>query len=803
MDIKTAHILDSLGWAVTHSLWQGALAALAIFIFRATTKDNQANLRCGFELLALGFCFAAFIVNFALNILAPISPAPVMPALVEIFNGATALPVDTAINGSAVPISGQSFTRYTPLLGVMWCFGFILLATRYTIGFAMTRRLRTKGLSPAPRHWQDKFRVLVLNSGIYSSVSLHISNRVTAPVTLGFLKPVVLVPASFFSGLPSEQIEAILMHEIAHIRRHDYLINLFQTAIKTVLFFHPAIHYICKTIDEDREKACDDFAVSYTQNPAALARGLATLRLNLTPPNFAMAATQQRKPLLRRLTRLTAPEETRRRPAQVATTLAALLVAAGTYTAMNVQFANAHPPETSDIMVKDPLHVSADKKNYRFDTISYKDRIIAIKIAKDETRWVYFNNSWFNIDKSPDILDKVPSKPKAPKMPRSEKYTSYVKFEKAIKQYRVGLDYYIASLNLLEQSEDVRSKLHWAKKQKNRVSDPRPDFDQDLLWKETKISPKKPAPKPVAIPVPTPKPAPQTKAKLAPTAKPAQPVRPAPIDITTTFAEVDFDIRDGERQERWEEKTEELVERIAEKFEEKMDRIEDDFEDAVDAFEDATEDFVEDPEAHRADFNQAQRDFAKAALDANSKRAVLTKTFDHEIQKTVNRQVQNLSINIQDHVVHETEKALEKAFMANEHSRLKSEAARMDSERARIKSEKARMKSEQTRIQSDKIRIKTNQQRQKHAEFHLPTPSYDDYGQVMLAKLGNDGVIPHGSSSVNIEYKDGDMYVNGRAVSQDVADGYCSINKAFNIKKSDNMRIEVKPERLTISDYNY
>jgi len=770
MDITTAHILDSLGWAVMHSLWQGALAAIAVYFFRAFTKDSQAGLRCGFELVALGLCFTAFIGTFVLKFSAAVSTAPLITTLNEIVIPAVS---DSAVNGTAgtlSALSGTSFTHYTPLLGLLWCLGFLLLATRYSVGFAMTHRLRTRGLSPVPKGWKSRFETLVLNSGIFRTVTLHISDRVSGPVTLGFFKPVVLVPASFFSGLPADQIEAILLHEIAHIRRHDYLINLFQTAIKTILFFHPAVHYICRTIDEDREKACDDFAVNYTQNPTALAKGLATLRMGLLPPGFApdfsLAASKKRNPLLRRLTRLTAPEESRRRRldrnwGQVATTLTAMVVAAGIYTGTSVEFANAHPPETNDLVIKeamvdDTLHVSADKKNYHFSTIRHDGRTITIKSAQDGSRWVYFDNSWFNIDSNPKILDAVPSVPKAPKMPKPEGFNGKMKFDKAVKQYRVSLDYYIAAL---ENCGCKKTKLHWAKKQKSRVSEPMPDFDKDFLWKEASLS-STPKPKPV------PRPAAKPIVNLAP--NPVEIPEP-PVKPVVQSAELEPGLYiDGKKVhlEDWAEDTEDRIERLADKFENKMERVEDEFEVALEKFEHATEKFARNPESKKAYFEQAQKDFADAVVAANKKRTDLSDDFDKNVEKLVEKQMQK------------------KAGFTSPQKEMALEKARIDSEKARKEAAKARKHAEAS----------------WNVENHVPVS--DSYKDVMLAQLGNDGVIPHGSSSALVEYREGDMYVNGQQLEDRTAEGYCSINKAFDIPKSDNMRIEIKSERLTITNYS-
>ncbi|MBL4869786.1 MAG: M48 family metalloprotease, partial [Robiginitomaculum sp.] len=197
-------------------------------------------------------------------------------------------------------------TDYTVLVGGIWAACFAILGIRYLTAFRLTHKLRTTGLSGLPIEWQTRFRSLAKRSGLSNKVCGYISDHVSSPITFGFWKPIVLMPAWFFSGLTPEQCEAVLLHEFAHIRRHDYLANIVQILVKSVLFYHPAVQYISKTIDEDREHACDDFAVLVTNNPESLARALGTIRIKAARDGgvFALSADGPEAPLMHRLKRL-------------------------------------------------------------------------------------------------------------------------------------------------------------------------------------------------------------------------------------------------------------------------------------------------------------------------------------------------------------------------------------------------------------------------------------------------------------------------------------------------------------------
>lgn len=458
MGPEIGHFFDSLGWAILHSIWQGGLAAIAVVLFRSVTKDSQASLRYGFQTLCLMGTLAAFVatlvfyqVHTPTNVSVTFQAGSAFEPISALFTQNSSTP--TLTEGQSL---AQFIAPYTPLLGVMWCLGVALLTLRYTGAFVMTQRLRTVGISEAPNVWQSRFQTLVLNAGLRRNVQIFISNRVSGPLTLGFFKPVVLVPASFFTGLSASQVEAILLHEIAHIRRHDYLINLFQTAVKSIFFFHPAVHYISRRIDQDREHACDDFAVALTRDPQALARGLAALRLDLSPKTFALAADNGNTPLVARLKRLGNVSETRRKPEHVLTSVMTLVIAAGLYVAAS-PMADAHQtpaptptPEPAPVPKFDISHPSGKLGNYRFETARMNGRTFTVKIAGDGSRWVNVDGAWHDIDKNPSIVAKLPKTPVPPTPPTGKAGAVLGSQVQSYGQYKVDLDYYIAQLEMAE-----------------------------------------------------------------------------------------------------------------------------------------------------------------------------------------------------------------------------------------------------------------------------------------------------------------------------------------------------------------
>ena len=176
-----------------------------------------------------------------------------------------------------------------------WLCGVAVLTLRLISGWVWVQRMKSHGASPAADGWQHIVARLSRRLHIARHVRLLESTLVEVPTVIGWIKPVVLLPASALAGLSPQQLEAILAHELAHIRRHDYLVNLLQTLVETLLFYHPAVWWLSRRIRVERENCCDDLAVSLCGDPYTYAKALADLeelRGAARPQAFlAMAAT--------------------------------------------------------------------------------------------------------------------------------------------------------------------------------------------------------------------------------------------------------------------------------------------------------------------------------------------------------------------------------------------------------------------------------------------------------------------------------------------------------------------------------
>jgi beta-lactamase regulating signal transducer with metallopeptidase domain len=274
---------NALGWTLVHFLWEGTVIAALFALSQVILHRASANLRY------LAGCAAM------LSMLA----APLM-TLVAIANQSAA----SSDNLPAAVENGGGFANCFPALIGIWLAGVVLLSVWSAGGWVVAQRLRRKSRSPIPAEWQSRMANLCRRVGVSSTVKVFQTALTEVPMVVGWLRPVILVPVCALTNLNVLQLEALLAHELAHIRRHDYLVNLVQIGIETLLFYHPAVWWLGKQIRDERENCCDDIAVAVCGSTLIYASALANLEESrAASARLAMAASNGS--LLNRIRRLT------------------------------------------------------------------------------------------------------------------------------------------------------------------------------------------------------------------------------------------------------------------------------------------------------------------------------------------------------------------------------------------------------------------------------------------------------------------------------------------------------------------
>lgn len=290
----------ALGWALIHSLWQclavGAMAWIGLRMLRSRGSQTRYLLGCGALLMMLTLPVATFLLLWT-----PLS----LGAQGQEGGELTLL----LIRSSAVPATSP-LTPLLPWLIAAWTAGVAVMSLRLAGGWLWMQRLRWLDAVPVEAHWQRCLGELVQRLAIKRPVRMMKSLAVEVPMVLGWLRPLILVPAAIFTAMEPQALEAILAHELAHVRRHDYLVNLLQSVVEVLLFFHPAVWWLSAQVRAERENCCDDIAVSLCGDPLLYARALAALE-EIRPtlesnPSLALAATGGT--LMNRIRRILAPK---------------------------------------------------------------------------------------------------------------------------------------------------------------------------------------------------------------------------------------------------------------------------------------------------------------------------------------------------------------------------------------------------------------------------------------------------------------------------------------------------------------
>lgn len=284
--------VERLGWTLIHFLWQGLLiAVLYAAARRGAFRNATPNARYLLACAALTTMMLAPLATWSL--MAPARPVP--SSVITTYGVPAASPDPTAANITLPPsvrdtLSGVQSPQYLPYIVLFWFTGAMVFWTRLAGGLVIAARMRSVRVRSAPPEWQHALKELSVRIGLSASVRLLVSALVEAPVVVGWLRPVVLVPVGVLSGLPVAHLEALLLHELAHIKRRDYLVNILQSAAEALLFYHPAIWWVSGHIRAERELCCDDVAVSIGGDVLSYARALAQLELSRPAPYAAAAA---------------------------------------------------------------------------------------------------------------------------------------------------------------------------------------------------------------------------------------------------------------------------------------------------------------------------------------------------------------------------------------------------------------------------------------------------------------------------------------------------------------------------------
>jgi beta-lactamase regulating signal transducer with metallopeptidase domain len=303
--ISSYALAKALGWAMIHSLWEGLLIGILVVSFaHRRSSEHRYIVQC----LGLAALLAAVLVTFGMQmreysagigsyeVFQTVRASEPPGGLYQIFT-----------KGGAEGSATLNWDRVAAGLAWLWIVGFVIMSVRAGVAACRVRSLRRSATEWQDDSWQRKVSVWAKELGITKSVRLCLTAMNDVPAVIGHFKPLILLPAAIVTHLGTAQLEAVILHELMHIRRNDYLINFLQLLCETVLFFHPLAWWLSARIREERELCCDAQVASRDANPLPYARALLALEeLRVKSPGI-LALGAGGSSLKRRIRRLLAP----------------------------------------------------------------------------------------------------------------------------------------------------------------------------------------------------------------------------------------------------------------------------------------------------------------------------------------------------------------------------------------------------------------------------------------------------------------------------------------------------------------
>jgi beta-lactamase regulating signal transducer with metallopeptidase domain len=301
-------LVPSLAWALLDFIWQGLLVGWAAALVLGLLRGARPQVRYAVACAALLLCAALPLAGTLQRVFdAHAATTALLPLALADNAGAAAATIGPAAI-DRLALWEQRLQAQLPLVMLLWAAGAAALALRMMLGLAWVHRRSLPAHSRPDAAWQASVTRLATRLGIARPVRLGLVDDLASPVTAGWWRPVILLPASLASGMPVGLLEALLAHELAHIKRHDYLVNLVQSAIEIVLFYHPAVWWLSNRIRLEREQIADDLAASMLGEPRRLALALSELDRFQLATNHHLAHAAHGGNLMNRIKRLVRPE---------------------------------------------------------------------------------------------------------------------------------------------------------------------------------------------------------------------------------------------------------------------------------------------------------------------------------------------------------------------------------------------------------------------------------------------------------------------------------------------------------------
>lgn len=398
--------LYALGWMIVHALWQ--IAGIGLLLWLSLTLFNQksAAFKYHLSLVALATITIAAMVTFSWQLTgqstvpestlseaqwAYLSNQPDFLKQIE-------PPQEANIEGFII---SKRIEKHIPLLVNVWIIGAFLFFFKTASGLADLRSLHRKSHSPVPERLRLAVKQISKKLQISIPIQILSSTHIDIPLTFGVLKPVILIPSALLFQISPTQLEAIITHEMAHIKRNDYLVNLIQSILEMVFFFHPVFWWINHEVKNQREMACDEMAIALGANPKDLAYGLANVinHAQNHAPEMAMAAAKKQNPTLDRIKKIMGVKTSPTQPTTLSTITMMITFILGATLLVGASDQNSQSSE--DLLLTQAKTQTIDMEYQKGFNADYADTI-----PQPKTRMVFLDSS-LNDGVDPKLLEQL------------------------------------------------------------------------------------------------------------------------------------------------------------------------------------------------------------------------------------------------------------------------------------------------------------------------------------------------------------------------------------------------------------
>lgn len=411
---------NAMGWTLLHSLWQASLLWFLYYCWTNTGAPKKVNAKYYTAWASMLMQLAVSVFTFVLALeQTALQDVVLANTIAEDATVAVAL-VETPVSVSTWSVQ-TALNAYLPYLSAIWLLGMGLFLLRLLVVASFWSKHKRNHTITAPIEWTNLLAILVQQMGIRQGISMALSNRVESPLLLGLFKPMILMPVAMLNHLTLEQLELVLIHELAHFKRHDYVFNLIQSIVEAIFYYHPAIWYLGKEVRALREECTDDVVLDYANKPLVYAKTLLHLASFKKMQNERLALGilgTEKEELLTRVRRILNQSEKQKnmKAKIVVSTLLLLLVA---LVSISATWSTPEEEHIHTALAVDSL----PKGDIRIETHEGKDKMLveikdgAIEYLKINGKEIPASEYEQYEDRVVEVLNDVPPPPPPPPPP--------------------------------------------------------------------------------------------------------------------------------------------------------------------------------------------------------------------------------------------------------------------------------------------------------------------------------------------------------------------------------------------------